>query len=408
MLTARGVGELLEAQREWVDPVNNLVCADTAGHIGYVTRGALPIRTSEAHRRFPVAGWTSECEWTGRVPFEEMPRVEDPPEGFVATANQAIVAGDRPYVAHSFAEPYRAERIVELIVDGGPADRARGGGPVVRAGGGGPVDCGHGGGPVDGGHRGIVDRARSAAMQADVTSTAARRWADFLRGQVPLDGMAEAARRMLAGWDGRLAADSGPALLYACFRRQVARALFEPVVGAPAWAWLVDGAQPAHELIVGRWLASIVSGLATGSRPPDGSSWRAVLQQGLDAAWRDAVALGGPDPEGWRWSAVRRLRDVQWLSGTPGGGPAALIGGPHRIGGDGDTLAVASYAFDIRAAFDTILVPVYRQVIDLADVASAAFVIPGGASGDPGSPHALDQLAEWTSGRLVPMRGDAP
>ena len=46
---------------------------------------------------------------------------------------------------------------------------------------------------------------------------------------------------------------------------------------------------------------------------------------------------------------------------------------------------------------------VYRQVVDLAAPETASFVIPGGASGDPDSPHLADQLAEWARHRRVPM-----
>jgi penicillin amidase len=42
-------------------------------------------------------------------------------------------------------------------------------------------------------------------------------------------------------------------------------------------------------------------------------------------------------------------------------------------------------------------------VVDLADGRSASFVIPGGASGDPASPHFADQLAEWAAHRRIPM-----
>ena len=49
---------------------------------------------------------------------------------------------------------------------------------------------------------------------------------------------------------------------------------------------------------------------------------------------------------------------------------------------------------------------VYRQVVDLADPASASFVIPGGASGDPASAHFSDQLALWAGHRRIAMRAD--
>ena len=109
MLAARDVAELIDAQREWVDPVNNLVAADTAGQIAYQARGELPVRSSAAHRRLPVPGWDGACEWTGTVPFDQMPRLLDPEAGYVMTANNVITDGDEPYISYTFSQPFRAE-----------------------------------------------------------------------------------------------------------------------------------------------------------------------------------------------------------------------------------------------------------------------------------------------------------
>src|SRR5450756_601248 len=67
MLTADSVRSLADAQDGWVDPVNNLVCADASGRIAYQCRGEVPVRSSDGGRRLPVAGWDGSCEWTGRV-----------------------------------------------------------------------------------------------------------------------------------------------------------------------------------------------------------------------------------------------------------------------------------------------------------------------------------------------------
>ena len=47
-----------------------------------------------------VPGWTGEHEWTGYVPFEKLPKIVDPPQGFIFTANQRIRNGEDPYIAH--------------------------------------------------------------------------------------------------------------------------------------------------------------------------------------------------------------------------------------------------------------------------------------------------------------------
>jgi penicillin amidase len=73
------------------------------------------------------------------------------------------------------------------------------------------------------------------------------------------------------------------------------------------------------------------------------------------------------------------------------------------MGGDGDTIQVASYGWREGTPFDVTHLSVYRQVVDLAAPEAGSFVIPGGASGDPDDPHFADQLAQWAAHRRVPM-----
>ncbi|MGH2604065.1 MAG: penicillin acylase family protein, partial [Dehalococcoidia bacterium] len=46
---------------------------------------------------------------------------------------------------------------------------------------------------------------------------------------------------------------------------------------------------------------------------------------------------------------------------------------------------------------------VYRQVVDLTDVAHGSFVVPAGVSGLPGTPHAADQIEAWRTHQRIPM-----
>jgi penicillin amidase len=73
------------------------------------------------------------------------------------------------------------------------------------------------------------------------------------------------------------------------------------------------------------------------------------------------------------------------------------------MGGDADTIQAAGYGWQAGAPFTVASLSVYRQVVDLADGGSASYVIPGGASGDPASPHFADQLAQWAAHRRIPM-----
>jgi penicillin amidase len=115
MLRVRSVQELDDVMRDWVDPCNNLVMADVDGAIAYVTRGRFPIR-SHANAWTPVPGWTGEHEWTGDVPYDELPRLRDPEPGYIVTANNRIVGNDYPYfLGMDYSQPGRAERIVKRL-----------------------------------------------------------------------------------------------------------------------------------------------------------------------------------------------------------------------------------------------------------------------------------------------------
>jgi penicillin amidase len=368
MLTAGSVRELADAQDGWVDPVNNLVCADTEGRIAYQCRGTLPVRSSDAHRGLPAPGWDGSCEWIGTVPFAELPRMIDPDAGFVMTANNSLVDGDKPYISYTFAQPFRAERLRSHLAD-----------------------------------TGVLSVAGLAGMQADTVSLAAAGWGRVLAG---LDqfaaAQAENARAMLAGWDGDLRADSAHALLYACFLRELAAGLYRPLLGDEAWNWVVAGTLAPTVNLVRRWLANDTWELLGGPvpEPSDGSRSRrvlAVVPAALAGAWERAVAQGGPDPAAWRWSDVHQTVRVHPM---PGAGP--LPGTP--MGGDSDTIQAAGYGWVAGTPFNVTSLSVYRQVVDLADPDSASYVIPGGASGDPASPHFADQLARWSAHQRVEMR----
>ncbi|MEJ2263699.1 MAG: penicillin acylase family protein, partial [Anaerolineales bacterium] len=115
MNRARDCTEFREALRYWSSPTQNTVYADIDGDFGYTFAGRVPIR-AKGEGLVPVPGWTGDYEWTGYVPFEELPHLYNPPQGYIATANNRVVDHDYPYfISRDFVVGERAERIVELI-----------------------------------------------------------------------------------------------------------------------------------------------------------------------------------------------------------------------------------------------------------------------------------------------------
>lgn len=98
-------------------PPQNVVIADHEGHIGWTYMGRFPLRVG--FDGLASRSWADgRLRWQGYIPPEALPRLLDPPEGFIVTANNRTLGRDYPYaIAHNWALGYRAFRIAELLRD---------------------------------------------------------------------------------------------------------------------------------------------------------------------------------------------------------------------------------------------------------------------------------------------------
>ena len=97
------------------NPISNFVYADKQGNIGYIAPGQYPIRQPGHTGQYPILG-TGEFDWQGFIPSEDVPQAYNPESGYIVTANNKLTPDNYPYQTNgSYSEPYRAERITELI-----------------------------------------------------------------------------------------------------------------------------------------------------------------------------------------------------------------------------------------------------------------------------------------------------
>jgi penicillin amidase len=110
--------EFRSAASKFSVPSQNLLYADIYGNIGYQMPGLIPIRPEGNNGKYPVPGWTSEHDWQGYIPFEDLPFAFNPPEGYIVTANNAVVGLEYPYfITDDWAPGLRAQRIVDMLED---------------------------------------------------------------------------------------------------------------------------------------------------------------------------------------------------------------------------------------------------------------------------------------------------
>jgi penicillin amidase len=372
MLRARTVEELDEAKRPWVDPDNNFVMADTSGNIGYLTRGEVPIRP-RANAWLPVPGWSGEYEWTGTVPFEEMPRAHNPEQGFIATANQRIIPADFPhYISADFSPPYRAARVNARLR------------PLTAAT---PADM--------------------AAVHADKVSIPSQAFVNLARGLAPVDDASKEARDRLLAWDGTMGPESVAATIYAVWREEISQAilagpLFEPLKAVGGKYAL----QPALDMPLAQRLRNVFYGLLTQRDPavlPPGESWETLGASALSSAVAWLADTLGDEQRTWRWDRIHRTRPRHPLSAVfPD--LAELLDPPSvGVGGDGDTPQAAPFACADARDYTLTASSVTRYCFDLSDWDQSGWTSPLGASGHPGSLHYADQVPAWAEQRLHPM-----
>jgi penicillin amidase len=194
-----------------------------------------------------------------------------------------------------------------------------------------------------------------------------------------------------------MAADSPAATVFARFLRGMARRIAETrAPRSAAWA-LGRGFSPLMPgtTFAGGRASRIVRRLI---EQPEGwfeRGWKAEMLDALSEVVRDLRAHHGPDASGWRWGDVRPLTLEHPLGQVKALAPV-FSRGPFPLAGDGNTVLQA-------AGSSPMVVPSLRAVIAVGDWESARFVLPGGQSGNPFSPHYDDQLPLWQGGEGIPI-----
>ncbi|MDQ0350408.1 penicillin amidase [Alkalibacillus filiformis] len=111
--------EFEKALEDFHAPAQNFVFASHDGTIAYKANGRIPIYDHPDDALLPMPGWDSTFALTEYIPYDELPTIVNPEKGFVATANNQVVSDVYPYhVSNVWAQPYRYERIHEVLEEG--------------------------------------------------------------------------------------------------------------------------------------------------------------------------------------------------------------------------------------------------------------------------------------------------
>jgi len=358
--------EFREAAKSFYVPAQNLLYADTEGNIGYQMPGKVPIR-AKGDGRYPVPGWTGEYDWTGYIPFEELPYVFNPQSGYIVTANNQVPPWDYPYlVTTDWAYGYRAQRIVDMILAAS-----------------GPIDISY-----------------IQTMQGDDKNLNAETLVPVLL-QVHLDDPALVeVRNILKGWDYQQTMDSPEAALFEVF-----------------WKNLL--------------LDTFSDDLPEDYLPSNGSRWyevmRSLVQEPHNAFWDDKETKDivetrddifarafedavkeirkelGKDPAQWRWGALHTVTFENQTLGKSGIPPIENLFNRGPFETSGGSSIVNATGWSATKGYKVNWLPSMRMIVDLSDLNQSLTVHTTGESGHAGHPHYIDMANLWRNIEYYPM-----
>ncbi|MFC7788003.1 penicillin acylase family protein [Microbacterium sp. MAHUQ-60] len=369
--TAQDFTDFRRAASVFDVPAQNLIYADKHGNIGYQAPGRLPIRGS-GDGWLPQPGWDSSYDWTGFIPFEKLPVSYNPPEGFIVTANNAIVTDDYDYfLSRDWDYGYRAARIAHLI------ERKAATGPLNA--------------------QDLRD------IQMDDEMWIGKRLAVAMDGVSVDRNGPKAAVDLLRTWDAQNRADS-PAAAYAnvLWSNLVRNVFLDREVPLPV------GDQGRLFTVVGTLLDAPADPLWTNERL-NVSSMDEMLALSASQAYDELAEVQGEDVTGWNWGRLHALTLTSSTFGTSGIAPIEMLfnRGPYEV--SGGSSVVNATGWRLGESYATTTVPSMRMVVDLADLDASSWNHLTGASGHAFNQHYTDQTADWAKGvqRPWPFTGKA-
>jgi penicillin amidase len=363
--------EFQDALKLFTAPAQNFVYADVDGNIGYRTGGKLPIRKTKGPT-LPFPGWTDEYDWNGFVPFDQMPHVYNPPDGFIATANNKIVDDSYPYaISHHWESPWRSIRISEVLHEQ---------------------------------EKFSVEEIQR--LQFDLVSTHAREVVPYILhaydSVTVTDNDVRTTLEYFRNWNFEMRKEDVSTTLFQATVKKLIYNIFHDKMGERLYG-LYDTLASTPLSALSRLLKNPNSEWFDDLKTQALESRDDMIRKSVsDALVMLKSELGG-DLKEWQWG---RLHTVTF--GHVFGSNKLLSGifniGPFPIGGSHSTVNVGQYF--IAHSFESAVGPSMRQVFNLADINDTRSVLPPGQSGQVFSGHYKDQVTLWLHGayKMRPMQ----
>ncbi|MBW2206758.1 MAG: penicillin acylase family protein [Deltaproteobacteria bacterium] len=363
IMTARSVSDVRKALESTHFIALNFVFADTAGNIGWQVSGRLPVR-SQGEATVPFVVKDSRDNWTGWIPYQEMPQSENPEKGWVGTCNHKTVTDAFPFYYSSHLAPsYRYRRLIQLMDSPGK--------------------------------KSTDDHWR---FQRDTFNLTAEVLSPIMAKVLMADEDTKVLGHILSEWDHRDDKDQpGPTVFQTLYRR-FAYLAFQDELGedvtrnmlANTYFWQ-ERVQSMMVQGTSAWFDNVKTGGVKETRDD-------LLRQAAKEILKEMGESLDQDPKKWHWGKVHQIEFVSPIRRS-GFGKGLLGGGSHPMDGSGETLYAAKPSY--KSPFDVTVTASLRMVVDLGDNDKVLAVLPGGTTARLFVPHTTDQIEAFMNGEKL-------
>ena len=353
-------GEFTRGVSEFSGPGQNFVYGDEEGNIGYWCGVKLPIRGKQS-TLLPLPGWDPATEWKGFVPFEQLPHLFNPPEGYIATANNKIVDDTYPYHITDLWEP--ASRIVRLR-------------EVLGA-------------------QGKFAAEDFERLQNDMLSHQAQRMMPHVLAALNDSALGvpdeQTVREYMKSWNFTFTREDIATTIYQEFFVRLIQNIYQDEMGDSLFHdWVLLGNIPIR--VTTKLLEDGTSSWFDDVRTDSVETCGQIIRKSLREAIFNLRQQMGTQMKDWRWGA-RHAVTFRHPFGLVRPLDRLFNVGPFPYGGGSTTLVSGEYSFN--EPFAVTVGASFRQIFDFADPDQWRAVLPPGQSGQVLHPHYDDQAQLW-------------
>lgn len=365
---AKDLNTFKQALRKNYAPMQNVVMADVDGNISLQTTGVAPKRTLHQglYGVAPALGWEKQYDWTGYVPFEQLPNSNNPEAHWIATANQKILANNDPNpLTGDWDLPTRYDRIVDLIQG-----------------------------------KSTHDLASMKTMQADTLSLGATPLLELFKSVQSTHPLAQQAIELSKNFDGDMKIDSSGALIFNAWADQLTRKLFSRLTYLFTENYGTRSFR--HALIL--QLQNPNSPWCNDPKTEQIESCVDASNAAFDKALEQLSSQFGSNPKNWVWgNAHIAVSEHRPLSKVPLLGNFFNLTQPFP----GDSFSINVGRLELLRAdnpFETKQAPSLRTLYDLADLEQSLFVYQTGQSGWVQNKLYRNMSALWARNEYLPLQ----